>query len=294
MTAQPVLDRIVSRPPRSGRAHRAQVTCGVVVVALVVLAALLAPVVAPFDPYLADPARKFLDPGTSGHLLGTDELGRDLLSRVLWGGRSSLLLALVAVAMATVIGSAAALFAGFSGPRLSGAIMRSVDVLFAFPVILVAIALAALLGPGPVVIVLAILFTVVPYVTRVVFTEVKQQRDLDYVEAAMSLGAGRGALIAREVLPNILGSIVVYGTSLVGAMVVFSASLSAVGIGTQPPEPDWGQMIASGAKVIISGHLYVALVPGLMVMIVALAFNWLGDGLNDVLNRRTRNGKRDR
>ncbi|WP_240794625.1 ABC transporter permease [Rhodococcus zopfii] len=297
MTTQTALQRILPAPRgdrRRVRRNRAQLTAGAVVVAAVVLATLLAPVVAPYDPYLSEPTRKFLEPGTAGHLLGTDELGRDLLSRVLWGGRSSLLLALAAVALATVVGSAAALFAGFTGPRLSGLIMRTVDVLFAFPVILVAIALAALLSPGPAVIVLAIVFTVVPYVTRVVFAEVKQQRELEYVEAAVSLGAGRSSLVVREVLPNIIGTIVVYGTSLVGTMVVFSASLSAVGIGVQPPEPDWGQMIASGAKVVISGHLYVALVPGLMVLIVALAFNWLGDGLNDVLNNRTQTGKADR
>ncbi|KLL94222.1 ABC transporter permease, partial [Rhodococcus sp. IITR03] len=191
-----------------------------------------------------------------------------------------------------VLGSSAALAAGFAGPRLSGLIMRVVDVLFAFPVILVAIALAALLSPGAGVVVFAIGFAVIPYITRVVFAEVKQQRGREYVEAAVSLGAGRWSLTVREVLPNVVGPIVVYATSLVGAMVVFSASLSAVGIGVQPPASDWGQMIASGAKVVISGHLYVALIPGLTVLLVALAFNWIGDGLNDVFDPRSRRGAR--
>lgn len=270
------------------RPHRVQTVVAVVIIVAVAAAGVLAPILAPHDPYLTDPGQKFLPPGSSGHLLGTDELGRDLLSRLLWGGRTSLLLAVIAVAAATVTGAAAALAAGFAGPRLSGLVMRAVDVLFAFPVILVAIAFAAIWHPGPLVVVLSIAFLVVPYVTRVVFAEVKQQRGRDYVEAAVSLGAGWWSLVVREVLPNVRGPIVVYGTGLVGAMVVFSASLSAVGIGVQPPEPDWGQMIASGARVVISGHLHVALVPGLMVLVVALAFNWLGDGLNDFFDPRNK------
>ncbi|WP_241009814.1 MULTISPECIES: ABC transporter permease [unclassified Rhodococcus (in: high G+C Gram-positive bacteria)] len=280
-------------PARVGRRrHRIQFIVAVILIGLVVVCSLLAPILAPYDPVLTDSAAKFLPPGSPGHLLGTDELGRDLLSRLLWGGRTSLVLAVLAVVLAAVVGSAAGLAAGFAGPRASGVIMRIVDVLFAFPVILVAIALAALLSPGPGVVVLAIVFAVVPYVTRVVFAEVKQQHGKEYVEAAISLGAGRWSLMLREVLPNVAGPIVVYATGLVGAMVVFSASLSAVGIGVQPPEPDWGQMIASGAKVIISGHLYVALIPGVTVLVVALAFNWLGDGLHDVFSPRVRRGTR--
>lgn len=287
-----LLDEVIARRRFSsghGR-HRAQLLAGVVVITVVAVCSLLAPLLAPYDPILTDPTAKFLPPASPGHLLGTDELGRDLLSRLLWGGRTSLLLAVAAVAAATVLGSSAALAAGFAGPRLSGLIMRVVDVLFAFPVILVAIALAALLSPGAGVVVFAIGFAVIPYITRVVFAEVKQQRGREYVEAAVSLGAGRWSLTVREVLPNVVGPIVVYATSLVGAMVVFSASLSAVGIGVQPPASDWGQMIASGAKVVISGHLYVALIPGLTVLLVALAFNWLGDGLNDVFDPRSRRG----
>ncbi|MFJ1456736.1 ABC transporter permease [Nocardia sp. N2S4-5] len=271
---------------RGGRRYGAQLVIGAVLIGSVVVVSLLAPVLAPYDPLATDPAAKFLSPGSAGHLLGTDELGRDLLSRLLWGGRTSLLLAAAAVATATVLGSTAALFAGFSGPRVSGVVMRIVDMLFAFPVILVAVALAAVLSPGPAVVVVAIVFAVVPYVTRVVFTEVKQHTGREYVEAAIALGATRATLMVREVLPNVAGAIVVYATGLVATMVVFSASLSAVGIGVQPPTPDWGQMIASGAKVVLSGHMYVAVIPGLTVMVVALACNWLGDGLHDLWSPR--------
>ncbi|MGI5219739.1 ABC transporter permease [Nocardia sp. CA-290969] len=275
-----------------GRRYSAQFVAAAVLIGAVVVVSLLAPVLAPYDPLATDPAAKFLPPGSAGHLLGTDDLGRDLLSRLLWGGRTSLLLAVLAVAAATVAGSGAGLLAGFAGPKVSGAVMRVVDMLFAFPVILVAVALAAVLSPGPVVVVAAIVFTVVPYVTRVVFTEVKQQVRREYVEAATALGATRWELMVREVLPNARGAIVVYGTGMVATMVVFSASLSAVGIGVQPPTPDWGQMIASGAKVVLSGHMHVAVTPGLAVVVVALAFNWLGDALHDLSNPRTRESRR--
>ncbi|WP_024805322.1 ABC transporter permease [Nocardia sp. BMG51109] len=274
-------------PRRAGRRrYSAQLLAGAVLIGSAVVVSLLAPVLAPYDPLATDPGAKFLSPGSAGHPLGTDELGRDLLSRLLWGGRTSLLLSAAAVATATVLGSIAALFAGFSGPRVSGVVMRIVDMVFAFPVILVAVALAAVLSPGPAVVVVAIVFAVVPYVTRVVFTEVKQHTGREYVEAAVALGATRATLMVREVLPNVAGAIVVYATGLVATMIVFSASLSAVGIGVQPPTPDWGQMIASGAKVVLSGHMYVAVIPGLTVMVVALACNWLGDGLHDLSSPR--------
>lgn len=269
------------------RQHAQLVTAGVLI-GVVVLVSLFAPLLAPYDPLATDPSAKFLPPGSDGHLFGTDDLGRDLLSRLLWGGRTSLLLAVLSVAGATAVGSVAALLAGFAGPRVSGVVMRLVDMLFAFPVILVAVALAAVLSPGAPVVVVAIVFSVVPYVTRVVFTEVKQHTRREYVEAATALGATRWSLMVREVLPNVTGQIVVYATGLVATMVVFSASLSAVGIGVQPPTPDWGQMIASGAAVVLSGHLHVAVIPGLTVVIVALAFNWLGDALHDLASPRTR------
>ncbi|WP_229745118.1 ABC transporter permease [Sediminivirga luteola] len=292
-TAPKNASRLVPLPgrrPRTVTGRNLQVGVALVIIAVVVLSSVFAPLVAPHDPLLSDPASKYLPPGSPGHLLGTDDQGRDLLSRIIWGGRTSLLIAVVAVAFSTVVGSALAIVAGFAGPLLSGLIMRTVDVMFAFPVIIVAVALAALFAPGPSVVILAIAFAVIPYVSRVVFAEVKQQKGQDYVEAAVSLGAGHASILFREVLPNVTTQIIVYATSLVGGMVVFASSLSAVGIGVQPPTADWGQMIATGARVVISGNLYVALFPGLMVLIVALAFNWLGDGLRDVLDVRQRSG----
>ncbi|GAA3680947.1 ABC transporter permease [Arthrobacter ginkgonis] len=282
----------VLRGPARRRKSRgrtnAQVAVALAVIVFFVLLSVLAPLVAPYDPNAADGSLKYLPPGSPGHLLGTDEQGRDILSRLVWGGRTSLVIAFISVTLSTLLGSALALLAGFSGDRVSGAIMRTIDVMFAFPVIVVAVALAVILGPGTPVVIAAIVFASVPYVARVIFAEVKQQRGREYVEASISLGAGFSSVLFREVLPNVIGQIVVYGTGLVGGMIVFSSSLSALGIGVQPPTADWGRMISEGAKVIISGNIFVALFPGLVVLVVALAFNWLGDGLRDVFDPNKR------
>ncbi|AWT26961.1 Glutathione transport system permease protein GsiD [Corynebacterium provencense] len=295
MTAPTALrgNAVASRPgkfPAPRRIPRVglQLTVSLTLITVIVAAAILAPWVAPYGPLDGDPSSKYLPIGADGHLLGTDELGRDLLSRVIYGARTSLLLSVASVAGATVVGTVVGLLAAFTGPRISAVIMRATDVAFAFPVILVAIALAALLGTGKSVVVIAVVIAVTPYVTRIVFSEAKTQRELEYVEAARSLGARRADIIFREVFPNISASVVVYATGLVGTMIVFSASLSAVGIGVQPPEADWGQMIASGAKVVISGNMHVAVVPGLAVLVTSLAFTWLGDALNDRFHTRTR------
>lgn len=282
-------------PPRRRRSRwrvNAQVATAAVIIAVVGLASLLAPVLAPYDPDLADGSIKYLGVGAPGHPLGTDEQGRDILSRLIWGGRTSLIVAFLASAASTVIGSVLALVAGLSNDRVAGLVMRTVDIMFAFPVIMVALILAVILGPGTPVVVLSIVFSAIPYVARVIFAEVKLQRGREYVEAAESLGSGFLAVAFREVLPNVLGQIVVYGTGLVGGMIVFSSSLSALGIGVQPPTADWGRMISEGAKVIISGNVYPALLPGLVVLVVALAFNWLGDGLRDVFDPHTRRARR--
>lgn len=285
--------RLRSRRARSvRRARGAQTAVALVVLTLVVAVSLLAPWIAPYDPIAADASQRYLPVGADGHLLGTDEQGRDVLSRLVWGGRTSLLLAVLATAVATVIGSVLALVAGFGGDRVAGLVMRTVDIMFAFPVIIAALVFAVVLGPGSAVVLAAIVFAAVPYVARVVFAEVKLQRGLEYVEAARSLGAGFWSVLLREVLPNVAVPIGVYATGLVGGMIVFSSSLSAFGIGVQPPTADWGRMIAEGAKVVIVGDLHLALLPGLAVLVVALAFNWLGDGLRDLLDPRLKEVRR--
>jgi peptide/nickel transport system permease protein len=240
-------------------------------------------VLAPHDPNLGNGAQRLLAPGAAGHLLGTDDQGRDLLSRLLWGGRFALVISIAGVVIAMLIGTVLGLVAAFAGRRLSGLLMRVVDLLFAFPVILVALSLAAVVSAGPWVLIGTIVFSAVPYVTRIVFGAAKIERNKEYVEAARSLGASGPEILRTEVLPNIGSSILIYGTSLVGVNVVFTASLSALGLGIQPPNADWGRMISEGAKVLVSGSPAVATFPALAILLVALAFNWLGDGLRDVL-----------
>lgn len=274
-------------PPRWQRlrAHKLAVfSLGWIVAAL--LLALLAPWIAPYDPNAADPALRLEPPFTPGHLLGLDGQGRDLLSRVIWGGRESLLSTLVPVFVAVVLSLALGLFAGYARGRSSALVMRIIDILFAFPMVLLAIGLATALGPGRWTIALTIVFTATPYLTRVVYAGVRAERDKEYVEAARALGASTGTVLLREILPNVATPAIVYGTTLVGSMIVFLSGLSFLGLGTQPPTADWGRMVSEGAQVLVLDAAHVATAPALAIVSVALAFNWLGNGLRDWLDPR--------
>lgn len=289
-TIEATTDARFTDPPRLRRSATArfvrnrEAMLGALVLGAIVLVSLLAPLISPYDPNAGNAETVLLPTGSSGHLLGTDEQGRDVLSRLLHGGRSALVVSVVSVAVAVTIGTVLGLLGAFAGRRFSGALMRIIDLMFAFPVILVALSLAAMVQPGPWVLVGTVVFGAVPYVTRIVYAEAKVERDKDYVEAARSLGASEYEVLRREVLPNLASSVVIYGTSLVGVNIVFTASLSALGLGVQPPEADWGRMISEGAKVLVTGSPGVATFPALAILLVSLAFNWLGDGLRDVLD----------
>lgn len=257
------------------------------VIVLALLLSALAPWIAPYDPNAADPALRLAPPGTPGHLLGLDGQGRDLLSRLLWGGRESLLSTIAPVAVAVLISLVLGLFAGYTRGRAAALVMRVVDILFAFPMVLLAIGLATALGPGFWTIALTIVFTATPYLTRVVYAGVRAERDKEYVEAARVLGAPTRTVLLREILPNVATPALVYGTTLVGSMIVFLAGLSFLGLGTQPPTADWGRMVSEGAQVLVLDAAHVATVPALAIVAVALAFNWLGNGLRDILDPQT-------
>lgn len=257
------------------------------VIVLALLLSALAPWIAPYDPNVADPALRLAPPGTPGHLLGLDGQGRDLLSRLLWGGRESLLSTIAPVAVAVLISLALGLFAGYTRGRAAALVMRVVDILFAFPMVLLAIGLATALGPGFWTIALTIVFTATPYLTRVVYAGVRAERDKEYVEAARVLGAPTRTVLLCEILPNVATPAIVYGTTLVGSMIVFLAGLSFLGLGTQPPTADWGRMVSEGAQVLVLDAAHVATVPALAIVAVALAFNWLGNGLRDILDPQT-------
>jgi len=263
-----------------------------VVLTLVVLVAILAPLISPYDPLVGDPTMRLLPPGTPGHLLGLDGQGRDILSRLIWGGRYSLTVAIVPVLSAGVVALVLGMVAGYSGGRWGELVMRLLDVVFAFPIVLFAIAIAAVLGPGLVNSMLAIGITLVPYMARVVYTATVQESGKDYVEAARAAGLTEVEILGKQLLPNVLSPLVVYATTLAGLVIVLAAGLSFLGVGITPPAPDWGVMTSDGRQVLLEGYAHVATIPGLMIFIVAIAFNLLGDGIRDALDPHKQTGSR--
>lgn len=256
---------------------------GLAILLIVLLAAIFAPWVAPFDPNYQYEGLRRAAPGIEGHLLGTDELGRDILSRLIWGGRLSLLVSVTPTVIAAVIALVLGLVAGFFGGRPEQIIMRTLDVLFAFPVVLLAILIAGVLGPGPRNQIIAITFILVPYMARVVAGQVNTLKRQDFIEAARATGADAREIILHELLPNVIGPLIVYATVLVGFMILVAAGLSFFGLGASPPASDWGYMVNSG-KGSITTAPHVVIMPSVMIVIVALAFTFIGDGLRNVLD----------
>lgn len=289
-TTQTILSRELGSSTASLRWHRLTrdrlVLASLLFILAVVAVSVAAPWIAPYDPNVADAALRLAPLGTPDHILGVDAQGRDILSRVIWGGRSSLLVSVLPVAAAVLLSIALGLAAGYKGGKLAAFIMRVIDLAFAFPMVLLAIGLATAFGPGLWTVGLTIIFSATPYLTRVVYAEVRAERDKEYVEAAQALGASQFEIVFREILPNVATSVLVYGTTMIGGMIVFSAGLSFLGLGAQPPTADWGRMVSEGSKVLILGSAHVATVPALVIVAVALAFNWLGDGLRDLLDPR--------
>ncbi len=264
-----------------------QAMLGLFIIAIVGAAALAAPLISPWDPLSASGVERLAPIGTPGHVLGTDEQGRDILSRLIWGGRASLLVGILPTVTAGVLALGLGLLAGFVGGVLDHAIMRALDVFFAFPLVLLAIAIVGVIGPGMGNQMFALAVVLVPYSTRVVRTATLSIKPLEFVEAARALGAGGGRLIARHLLPNVLPPLLVYTSTLVGMMIVASAGLSFLGLGVQPPTPDWGVMVGNG-RLVLYRAAHVATIPGVVIVVTALAFNFVGDGLRAPLDPRAR------
>ncbi|MGE0043316.1 MAG: ABC transporter permease [Vicinamibacterales bacterium] len=255
---------------------------GAIIVAVVAAAALLAPWIAPYDAAAQTIALRLEGPSLA-HLFGLDELGRDILSRVLFGARISLFVGVVVVGVSGIVGTAMGACAGYYGGRVDQAISRVMDVLLAFPGILLAIALVAVLGPSLVNTVLAL--TVIGWVgyARLVRGQVLRAREFEYVVAARALGAGTLRILLRHVLPTALPAVTVQATLGMAGAILSEASLSFLGLGVQPPTPSWGTMINGGrAHLLDAPHLTIF--PGLLLAIVVLGFNFLGDGLRDRLD----------
>lgn len=258
-----------------------------VVILLVALAALLAPWVAPFPDDgrgVPDISEKFEAPGAE-HVFGTDQLGRDVLSRVLFGGRISLLVGVVVVLLGAGIGTPLGALAGYVGGKLDELIMRTTDVFLSFPPLLLAIAVAAALGPSLENAVLAIAISWWPWYARIARGQAASLRERNFVAAARAIGVRDGTILRRHIVPNLLTPIVVQGTLDVGAAILTGAGLSFLGLGVQPPQADWGLMVADG-RIFFMSQWWYALFPGLAIFVTVLAFNLLGDSIRDLVDPR--------
>jgi peptide/nickel transport system permease protein len=265
--------------------NRAAVTGGIVVAIFVVVAA-LAPILSPYDPLKGGLSNRLRAPSTT-HWLGTDELGRDVLSRVLYGARITAQIQVAAVGLALVLGTALGLAAGYVRGSVDQTIMRLMDILMAFPGIFLALAIIAALGTGLSNVIIATGIFLVPQFARVVRASILTLREMEFVQAARALGRGDVAIVFRYLLPNSLAPIIVQ-TSLRMATVLLTASgLSFLGLGVQPPSPEWGAMLSNARSYMITAP-HVALMPGLAIAVVVLGFNLLGDGLRDSLDPRLR------
>jgi peptide/nickel transport system permease protein len=259
---------------------------GLIVVALLVVAAAGSPWLAPADPARQSLIEKRASPGGK-FLLGADEFGRDILSRVLFGSRVALLVGLLSVAIALGLGLVLGCLAGFAGGWVDVLIMRAIEILLAFPYLLLAIAVVSALGPGVLNTTIAVGIWGTPTVTRIVRGAVLAARESEYVSAARALGASASEVLRRHVLRNILPTVVVYSTLFMANAILVEAALSFLGLGVQPPTPSWGLMVSSGRDFLLVAP-HIATIPGLAIMLAVLGFNLLGDGLRDALDPRLR------
>lgn len=263
------------------------VVVGLVFVGALFLIALVSPIISPQDPIATAPDNAYLPPLSPGHVLGTDELGRDQISRVLWGARVSLPVALVAVAVGLVGGGLLGLVSGYAGGLTDLLLMRVVDALLAFPALILAIALVAALGPSLRNAMIAIGIVAVPVYARLVRAVVLQLKQMEFVMATRSLGASPIRLIVRHLIPNLMNPILVQVSLSAGFAILAEAVLSFLGLGAQPPTPDWGQMITTG-RTFLPNDPWLAIVPGIAISITVYSFNLLGDSLRDALDPRLR------
>jgi peptide/nickel transport system permease protein len=252
------------------------VFCALVILTIL-FAAIFAPWVAPYDPYQTSMLKRLAPMGTPGHLLGTDELGRDMLSRLIYGGRVSLLTALAPVMMALLIGGTLGIVAGFVGGRTNMIIMRTIDVFYAFPSILLAIAISGALGGGIVNAVISLTLIFMPPICRVAETVTTQVRNLDFVAAARATPAGTFRILHVHVLGNVLGPVLIYASSLVSVSIIVASGLSFLGLGVSPPIADWGLMLNTLRQSIYVAPVNAAL-PGVMIFITGMCFNLMSDG----------------
>lgn len=259
---------------------------GATVVALFVLIAVFAPFISPYGPNEAFPALRLKGLGTAGHILGLDAQGRDILSRLIYGSRLTLFTGITPVFAGAVISILLGMTAAYYD-RAGNVIMRVMDVFFAFPMVLLAIMVTAFMGAGSEKLLMALVIVLVPYNTRVVYIEAYAQKKMAYIEAARAAATTDFNILIRDMLPNVVAACVVYSTTQVGNIIITAAGLSFLGLGVQPPTPEWGVMTSDGRAVLaIAPH--VSTVPGIAITLLVVAFNLVGDSLRDALDPRTR------
>jgi peptide/nickel transport system permease protein len=266
--------------------NRGIVVFGMVVILLFIVVAIFAPFLAPYDPYDQDLSNTLSQPSQS-HLLGTDATGRDTLSRILFGTRTSLMIGLIVVIVSCTIGMTLGMIAGYFGGWTHTIIMRCIDALMSFPMILLAIVIAALLGGGLKNVIIALSVANIPVYTRLMCAQVLSIKENDYIVAERSLGASDLRIMLRHILPNCLPPLIVLITMMLGSVILAEAGLSFLGIGITSPVAAWGSMVNDGREYLLTRPV-LSFAPGLALMLVVFAFNMVGDGLRDALDPRLR------
>jgi len=259
--------------------------CGLIVILLMIVVAILAPVLAPEGYDAQNISISLQGPGTPGHILGTDNLGRDILSRIIWGTRYTLQCGVIAVIVSAISGCFFGAIAGFYGGKIDNLIMRCMDILLAIPGILLAICIAAVLGPGMKNAIIAVGVSGMPTFARVVRSSVLSVRDMEYIESARAVNSSDLRIILHDIIPNVMASILVQTTLSVANAIMQTASLSFLGLGVQAPIPEWGAMI-SGARAYLKNYGYMVSMPGIAIILLVYSVNVIGDGLRDALDPR--------
>ena len=257
----------------------------ITILILMLLATVFAPLLAPYDPLQGAMVRRLKPPGFRGHWLGTDELGRDMLTRLLYGGRLSWFVGITPVVVATLIGGMLGMTAGYVGGKVNMLIMRTTDVFYAFPSVLLAVAISGALGPGIYNAITALTIVFIPPMIRVSESVTTSVRNLEFVDAARATGAGAFRIMRMHVLPNVLGPIFVYATTLVSVSMILAAGMSFIGLGVKPPEAEWGLMLNTLRSAIYTQPL-LATLPGVCIFMTSICFNLTSDGLRTAMDVR--------
>ena len=288
MTAIPVIEPVYVTPAQAAwqrfRRHRLAMA-GLVIIVLLVFASVFGPFLLPFDDKFIDIMHRFAPPLSGAHLLGTDELGRDVLARLMMGGRVSLTIGIIAMVIAMAVGIVIGTFAGFYGGIFGAALMRFVDAVLCFPAIFLLLALAALIEPGIVATTILISVTAWMSVARIVEAQVRALRERDFTAAAIAFGSSNLRIMFKELVPNAMAAIVVAATLNVAKAILLESYVSYLGYGIQPPAASWGNML-NNAQIYMTSAPWLAIAPGVAITLAVTSFNFLGDGLRDALDPR--------